>query len=166
MPDERESHPPSKGSNEELSLKRYDTVFRYLAYENTVFWSRSQFFLVANAGMFGFVATKIPTSFTGLTWPQIAIPAIASIAGMLLSYFWCRALTAGEYWIRRWEGICESLEPEAFGTYEVLRNCRGSDRPKSGKVVARHSASLFIALWLMMFAYLMGLVIVQCAALE
>ena len=58
---------PLQTPQTDLALKRYDVLFRYLAYENTVYWSRSQFFLVANAGMFAFAAAKLPTSTQGLS---------------------------------------------------------------------------------------------------
>ena len=146
-------------SESDLALKRYDVLFRYLAYENTVYWSRSQFFLVANAGMFAFATAKVPTSLQGLSWQYLGILGAASVAGVLLSVFWYRVLKAGEYWVSRWEKLCESLEPEAFGAIEVLRNS-GMDstapalRRMSGKAAARHSAILFIILWLVMFTYL------------
>jgi len=46
----------------DLALKRYDIVFRYSIYENTIFWTRAQFFLVANAALFGFVISKLMTT--------------------------------------------------------------------------------------------------------
>jgi hypothetical protein len=150
---------PPQTPQTDLALKRYDILFRYLAYENTVYWSRSQFFLVANAGMFGFAAAKLPTSQQGLSWEQLGILATASAVGILLSLLWHRALEAGQHWVSRWERLCESLESEAFGDIEVLRNS-GMDSTRqsgvkrmSGKAVARHCATLFVVLWILMFAY-------------
>jgi Na+/proline symporter len=137
----------------DLALRRYDVLFRYLAYENTVYWTRSQFFLVANACMFAFAASKLPTSFQNLSWEHLGILATASAAGILLSMFWHRALTVGEHWVCRWEKLCVRLESEAFGEIDVLRNSGMDSLPLdsikrvSGKAAARHSAILFIVLW-------------------
>jgi hypothetical protein len=150
---------PAQTPQQDLALRRYDILLRYLAYENTVYWSRSQFFLVANAGMFAFAAAKLPTTRQGLSWEQLGILATASAAGILLSLLWHRALKAGEHWVSRWERLCASLEAEAFGEVEVMRNSGidsmrlSSVKGMSGKAVARHSATLFVVLWCLMFAY-------------
>jgi hypothetical protein len=151
---------PPQDPQTDLALRRYDVLFRYLAYENTVYWSRSQFFLVANAGMFAFAAAKLPTSAQGLSWQHLGVLATASLAGILLSLLWHRALKAGEHWVSRWERLCASLESEAFGEIEVLRNSGidsmrlSSVKGMSGKAVARHCATLFVVLWVLMFVYI------------
>lgn len=134
----------------ELALKRYDTMLRYFAYENTIYWTRSQFFLVANAGLFGFIASKVMT-VEGVAQP--VIPIGVCLAGHILSLLWYRVLRSAEYWTLRWEGVCVGLEEAAFGTIEILRNCRPVGH-FSTKAVARHSALLFIGIWVASLVYI------------
>ena len=134
----------------ELALKRYDVVLKYFTYENTIYWTRSQFFLVANAGLFGFVASKLMTS-DAIAHP-IVIAAVC-VAGLIISFLWYRVLRSAEYWTLRWESICLGLEGIAFGATEVLRNCRPTGH-FSTKSVARHSAILFIVIWLLSLVYI------------
>jgi hypothetical protein len=144
------SPPEEQSSDVELALKRYDTMLRYFAYENTIYWTRSQFFLVANAGLFGFIASKLMT-VEGLTHSTILI--VVCLGGLILSLLWFRVLRSADYWTSRWEGVCRELEEKAFGTIQVLRNCRPSGH-FSTKAVARHSALLFIAIWVFSIAYI------------
>jgi hypothetical protein len=146
----------------EIALKRYDIVLRYLSYAHTIYWSRSQFFLVANAGLFGFVALKVPYSMRDFSYAQAMILAVYCVGGITLSLLWRTALIATAGWIARWEAICVSLEGEAFGPTEVLRNCRRERKP-SAKRIARHTASLFITLWGLAIIYLSGIILMRFA---
>jgi hypothetical protein len=144
----------------DLALKRYGEVFRYLIYENTVYWTRSQFFLIANAGLLGFVTAKLPFSFREFAYSQAAALAVACLGGMYLTWLWSRALSTGEHWISRWETICISFESEAFGSTEVLRNGR-LGKPDSAKRVAHRCVALFVALWILAATYLAAMMILK-----
>ena len=41
------------------ALKQFDTMSRYYAFETTMYWARSHFFLVANAGLLAFAASRL-----------------------------------------------------------------------------------------------------------
>ena len=137
----------------DLALKRYDVVFRYSVYENTIFWTRCQFFLVANAALFGFVVSKQIAS-EALFHPRLF--ELVCGGGIVLSVLWYRSLRAAEYWILRWENICTQLEPAAFQNIEVLRNCRPPQH-FSTKSVARHAAILFLVLWVAALLFVLSL---------
>jgi len=145
----------------DLAFKRYDAVLRYLIYENTVYWTRSSFFLAANAGLFGFIASKLPYSPREILGAQGAVVAAGCLAGLLLSVLWHWALASGEYWIKRWENICLSLEAEAFGEIEIWRNSRPAGRD-TGKRVTHQTATLFTALWSLALAYVAILMCLKC----
>jgi hypothetical protein len=133
----------------DVALKRYAIVMGYLTYENNVYWTRSQFFIVANVGLIGFVASR-------LIDPHIAKRAfliLMSCFGLILSIYWFRIMKSALYWTNRWERICVALEGEAFENIEVLRNCR----PKnifSTKSIVRHTAIAFIVVWSIVLIYL------------
>src|SRR5690348_1422865 len=103
---------------QDIALKRFDSIIRYLSFETTMYWSRSQFFLVANADLLAFIATK-------LFEPDLDhrnLAAIICLFGAALSLNWYIDLRTGQYWTDRWEMVCLALEPEAMGEIEVIRN--------------------------------------------
>jgi hypothetical protein len=126
----------------ELALKRFDIVMRYFIYENGGYWTRNQFFLVANAGLFAVFAAVIRE--------EKADGTVIAVLGLFLSGLWRVLLKSSEYWTHRWEKICCLFETQAFGETEVFRNCR----PKkffSTKKSAHIAANTFIFLWLVCF---------------
>jgi hypothetical protein len=126
----------------DVAIRRFDAVMRYYSYETTMYWARSHFFLVANAGLFALSVTAILSR-------QIERPYLLTfvcIFGVLLSILWYLVLRTGQYWTSRWENICLSLEQAAFGDVEIFRNCRPR-RHLSTKLVARFAALLFIVVW-------------------
>jgi hypothetical protein len=133
----------------ELALKRYDAILKYYIYENTIYWPRCQFFVVGNAALFGFVASKLMTNDL-LFHPRVF--ALACIGGMALSILWYRSLVSAEYWTSRWEGICVQLEAAAFGNIEIFRGCR-PEKHFSTKGGARYGAILFLVLWAAAFVF-------------
>ncbi|WP_226635277.1 RipA family octameric membrane protein [Brevundimonas poindexterae] len=132
----------------ELALKRFDILSRYLAYEGTVYWARSTFFLGVNAGLFGLLATLLKDSLG--TFHVVA--TAVSLLGMLLSVLWLLALLAGEHWTSRWEALCVEYEPGAFGETEVFRNGR-STIGKLAKGTAMATVGIFITAWVISLGY-------------
>ena len=129
----------------EVNRKRYDTVLKHLAYENTIYWTRSQLFLVANAALMGFALKEIPTSLVGVSRTRLAVLFVCSVLGILLTALWIYGLRAGQGWIAHWNSALKSWEKSAFGDVNLLR-----ERPKgvpSATRVARLTAWLFATLW-------------------
>jgi len=135
-------------------------MLSYLVYENTVYWTRSSFFLAANAGLLGFVASKLPSSSRDVHGAQAIILTVACLGGAILSILWHRALKVGETWISRWERVCVTLEPEAFGEIEIWRNRPGGG--DSAKRVAHHTAWLFSILWTLALGYVVLVGFLAC----
>ena len=80
-----------------------------------MFWSRSQHYLVANAALLGFIATKLPTTdLDCITWANLYTVFIGSIGGLLLAIFWNRSLKSAEYYLTRWINIAKDIEPLAL----------------------------------------------------
>lgn len=91
-------------SDSDLALRRFDTVSRYYAYETTMYWARSHFFLVANTGLLALTVTR-------LSEPDVVHPYLLAAAccfGGILSVLWYLTLLSGQYWTNRWEAICSS----------------------------------------------------------
>jgi hypothetical protein len=148
----------------DLALKRYDAILRYLSYENNVYWVRGQFFLLANTALAAFVLNQIPISASPApTWNRLGVSAIASIAGLVLTWLWRSALTTGEHWIQHWMEILTDLEAEAFGEIRVFREWKfrspppGPQRSHSAKKMAHWLANLFSAIWSFALLYVVFL---------
>jgi hypothetical protein len=135
----------------ELAFKRYDCIMRYLAYENTVYWTRVQFFAFANAGLFAFVVAQLPLSDANSSKASSVL--VICFAGFILSCLWRLTLFAAERWINRWTKILVELEPLAFDTIKVWRGSGEGFRSKekvsfiSVKWLANCASWLFILLW-------------------
>jgi len=140
----------------DLALKRYDVIFKYLAYENTVYWTRSQLLLVANAGLLALRASKLPTNPRDKDVVAALVTSIPIVVvGFALSVLWLLLLRRAEVWIARWEGLCRNLEASAFGYRDVLRN------PPETKIkaLAHRLAWLFLILWLVGGSWLLLLTV-------
>src|SRR4051812_17656782 len=103
----------------ETALKRYDALLRYFAHEQMVYWSRTQFYLVANAGLLAVIGTRLGEPKRGFDLLLLG----GCIFGLALSLLWRLNLRSARHWTSRWENILrDDLEADAFGTIEVLRN--------------------------------------------
>jgi hypothetical protein len=134
---------PIQPDQAEMALKRFDALFRYLAYENTVYWTRSQFFLFANIGLLALTANKFPIDGKSPSLAGVLILAAPVAIGFLTSLLWLVIMRKAEKWIDHWVGLCIELEPLAFGDQKVWR-----ETPETGlKSIAKVIACLFIVLW-------------------
>jgi hypothetical protein len=150
----------SAEKQQELALKQYAPVLAYLATESTMFWSRSQLFLVAHSALLGLIGKEIPTP-AERDPARLGIFMILAAAGLVLSGLWHLAITVGGRWMDWWKAKLEALEPEAFGSIELWR--RRPNTPVPARRVARFAASLFTMLW---FGLLVYLVILWIRALK
>jgi hypothetical protein len=134
----------------ETALKRYDIVMRYLATEAQIFWTRSQFFLVANATLIGLVVGQIPISLLHNTsTSKLAVLIVAVAVGESLCVLWFRAIASGNKWLNHWTQILVEWEAEAMG-----RNLfRVSPRGPSSRSVALWTARLFTLAWSLLGAF-------------
>lgn len=131
---------PNTVSNIDIALRRYDTVFRYLATEHQMSWTKNQFFLAANAGLFAFLSSRFPQD---TAWPSLLGPCVMAIIGLFFSILWLLTLRRAAKYVDHWKAICLQLEPTAFGPYQVLRSV-----PSTRKgILARTIAAVFILLW-------------------
>ena len=130
------------------ALRVYDTFSRYLAYENTIFWTRAQHFLVAHGALLAlFGAIAFGRNSSQPTTIASAAAFLVCGIGLCLSILWHRALTSGEFWTAHWQNILRELEPVALGPIPAFRKFE-SDRPFVRAIdVARQCAWLFTAAW-------------------
>ena len=131
-------------------IEKYGILMSYLEYENSIFWGRANYFLLAQTALFGFTLTNLPPLAKSTPLEQIIIPGVAGVVGLILAYSWWKALKAGELWINRWHNLIEYFEPEVFGEVNVIR-----ERPKDkrAKNVAYHMVIIFTFLWLLAIIY-------------
>jgi hypothetical protein len=145
-----------------LALERYRNILGYLQYENTIYWTRSGFMLVAHSALFGFLA-RLMSDIADPTWPRVGLVFFASIFGLVLSYLWTLTIHKGNGWIDRWHSILLRIEKPAYGDIFVFREeASDANQPYKGiRKVAEHVALLFRGAWV-----LGALVAVLCAVLK
>jgi hypothetical protein len=115
----------------DLALKRYDIVMKYLATENTLYWTRSQILLLANTALLGYAANQLNALDADLSkepWTRLSVVLVECLFGLLLCVAWHFGIDAGAYWMDRWQDLLtDRLEPVAFPDNDVFRNVK---RPK------------------------------------
>ncbi|MEK6869526.1 MAG: hypothetical protein AABX63_00240 [Nanoarchaeota archaeon] len=142
----------AKLNNSDVAIRRFQIITGLIQYEGTVFWSRSQHYLVANAALLGFIATKLPTTdLDCITWANLYTVFIGSIGGLLLAIFWNRSLKSAEYYLTRWINIAKDIEPLAFDEGEVFRNAKSS---ASARKITNYTSLLFITMWSLVCVFL------------
>ena len=142
----------------DLAIKQYAPILSYLGTECSMFWSRSQLFLVANSALIGFAAKDITslnsTDPRGKLWLYLGL----SIVGALLCGLWLVTINLGSRWMNWWIGKLKQLEPAAYGSVTLW-----SQRPFGGRFKVRHvaygTAALFTCVWGAVFAYILILII-------
>jgi|KBSMisStandDraft_5_1062788.scaffolds.fasta_scaffold1027840_2 hypothetical protein len=148
--------PPPIPPATDLALRRYTTVMAYMGTECSMFWSRSQLFLVANSALIGFLAKDIPLPGAPQNLPKLWIYLSLSVAGLALCTLWHIMIHVGSRWIDWWQLKMSTLEPDAYDS-TVLWRQRPSTGPWKARDVARATAVLFTIIWLGLFIYILCL---------
>ena len=147
------TNPPRAYSTDvDVALKRFDILFRYLAVENTLYWTRSQFFLVANAALLAALANFLKSAtLHELKIQEACIVATIGVIGLCLTLFWGCVLKSSEKWLEWWEKQCLYYEKTAFDGCGVLSESRPPGH-RSIKAVARWTVRLFLIIWPLILA--------------
>jgi hypothetical protein len=150
---------------DQAKLDQYSVIMSYLQYENSMYWGRSNFFLLAHSALFGFVITNIPSLGSENSWTDLIALAVGSIIGLILAILWRTALTSAIFWINHWHAILIKLEPKAFDKIKILRgyvNPKSIYEPKrKARNVAFHVVILFKYIWSLLMVYFFVAIIVK-----
>ena len=142
---------------DDLAVRQYAPILAYMGTECSMFWSRSQLFLVANSALIGFAAKDITTLHTHDDLAKLWLYFALSIVGLLLCGLWLVTIELGSKWMNWWIGKLKQLEPAAYGSVTLW-----SERPPMGplkvRYVATGTAILFTCIWLALFVYLLFLI--------
>jgi len=164
---------PDEKDRIDIALKRYDSILRYIAYENSVYWTRAQFFLVANSALLALVFSQFGRETPSeVLWSRIVFQIIACVIGGLLTWLWKGVVENGDQWLRHWKEILEyDLESDAFGSINVVRPWEFRTPPdpplsraRSTRQIARWLVYLFAGAWSigMFYSILFGLAKGSC----
>jgi hypothetical protein len=148
--------PPPIPPETDLALRRYTVIMSYMATECSMFWSRSQLFLVANSALIGFLAKDTPlpgAPHDAKLWIYLGL----SVAGLALCTLWHIMISVGSRWISWWQQKMCALEADAFDSTILWRE-RPPTGPLRARDVARATAVLFTIIWLALFLYIVSLV--------
>jgi hypothetical protein len=141
---------PPSDAERDIALRRYDTVVKLLTTDSQIYWARSQVFLVANAALVGFEFSSIPIANDARQTKLLAL-AVGAATGIILCILWRRGLKAGKAWTEHWKAALRTWEQAAFGDVNLYR-VRPPHISRAG-IVARGTAMLFLALWIIVAAY-------------
>jgi len=149
--------PPQPSPQQDLAVRQYAPILAYMATECSMFWSRSQLFLVANSALIGFAAKDITTLDKHSDLAKLSLYLVLSILGLLLCALWLVTINLGSKWMNWWISKLTQLEPDAYGTITLW-----SERPRMGRLKVRYvaygTAGLFTSIWAALFAYLLILI--------
>jgi hypothetical protein len=134
----------SEEENQGIALSKYQTILGYLQYENTVFWTRSGFVLIAQTALLGFYVTMLPRAEKPTAGIALQLGCLGVI-GLLLVALWFFAIASGTWWINRWRDILGELEEPAWGKRNILRE---ANPPWGARFAATYVAALFGVIWL------------------
>jgi hypothetical protein len=144
-------------TQQDLAVRQYAPILAYMGTECSMFWSRSQLFLVANSALIGFAAKDITTLHKHDDLAELWIYFALSIVGLLLCGLWLVTINLGPKWMNWWIGKLEQLEPAAYGAITLW-----SQRPPMGRLKVRYvaygTAILFTCIWAALFVYLLILI--------
>ncbi len=150
---------------QDLAVRRYDTIMRYLASDNAIYWTRSQLLLVAHATMLGFFGNQlkdIPDHIASYAWFKLYALLVEGFGGLFLCLIWFFAIKGGLYWLERWEGILRNnLEELAFGEINVYRNIPDRPKPRT-RNVAYWTLAFFTLVWICALAFVLHLLMRKC----
>ncbi len=149
------SSAPGSGDNT-TTLERFGQVMSYLQYENSMYWERGSFFMLASTALFGFMATNLLPLGATPRWEKVLVLLVVSVAGGALTVLWHRSLHAAEWWIDRWHKILRDLEPRAFGDTVLFRELppdKGGPPRIRMRSITKWTLVLFYVLWGMAVVY-------------
>lgn len=147
-------------NNEEL--QKYNILMSYLQYENSSFWDRNNFFILANTALLGFLIANLPNIYSPTSWERILIPFVYCFAGLFLSLLWRSALKKSEFWIKHWHSLLKKIEAGAFGELFVLRDDPNKIKKSGAKKIAYKVWGLFFVLWILSILYIIIAICVKC----
>lgn len=157
----------SETKDPKIALEQYRNIIGYLQYENSTFWTRSGFMLVAHSALLGFLTRLLPEPVRDAPWLSITLSISISVVGLVLSLLWTRAIDGALWWIERWHRILVAIEPDAYGSTDVFRGAVGDDNQvaphKSTRTVAKDVARIFRLAWIVAIVYTIGVTALKFA---
>lgn len=156
MREELKPNPTSTPPEQAAATQRMDVFTKYLAHESALFWSRSQFFLAANAGLFGLLAIAFRDPVSTGTVYHFFLLTFACVLGLALTILWFRVLASGGWWMAYWMNRVQTLEGCAFGDFKAFRGCseaRKQAGAPSSMNTARFAAVLFLVVWILSIGF-------------
>jgi len=87
--------------------RAYTEALAQLRLHPSLIWTRNNFFLLVNSGLFAFAVSGQANAWQG---PSFLVP----IAGMFLSLIWIWVNLAGQRLQRQWRALVLDIEKELF----------------------------------------------------
>jgi len=152
MTSETDNSSPA-GQEQKIALEQYRNILGYLQYENTMYWTRAGFMLVAQAALLSPLARLLPLSPSKVDWGFVAVTIGLGTFGLVLCYLWLQVIGGVLWWIDRWHELLVKIEPAAYGDTKVFRGAvdRTEQHPTRipTKPIVRAVVRLFVVVWIL-----------------
>ncbi len=106
-----------------LELEQYSILMSYLQHENSSYWTKNGFFLIANSIFLGFIfsAIKNPDDIIKIVEAYGIVGIFPIVFGFIITLFWIGIIQGSERWINLYHSALVHLEEKAFPNIRVLR---------------------------------------------
>lgn len=120
------------------------------------FWTRANFYLLANAGLFSAFVVAYPT----LIKERIVVVMSIPIIGLITAIFWFIVLRGAIHWLRRWreQVIKLSKELDRFQCYAEVESSVKQSPLLSPSYVTQFLPLVFVITWLAILV----LILIEC----
>jgi len=148
--------PDVNEESSEQALKKFDIIMRYLASENTMYWSRCQPLLIAQASILGFFGNQIkdvPADLSNYPWFKLNMLLVESLVALCLCGVWYFAIKSGQFWIDHWRRILvDNFEEKAFAGLSLYQNPIGRPRVRTRQIMVL-LLGLFTVSWFLALSF-------------
>jgi hypothetical protein len=144
----------SNGTQPSPALTQYGQILTYLAYENTAYWQRNNFFLAGSAALLALSASNfLPLPNDKGSLEKCIVFAVIAGVGIALTVAWKKVLGASEYWLDKWHDHLRELEPAAYSTVNIFRATNADGDRTRVRTIAHGTMWVFMTVWIVALGY-------------
>ena len=127
-------------------IENFKMVTEHFRQDVREFWTRANFFLLAQTALFSAFVVVYPSLATEQAIVVVTVP----IFGLILALFWFFVLRGAIFWIRRWreQVIKLSKELDRFHCYVEVETLVNKKRLRSPSYLTQFLPLVFSAVWL------------------
>lgn len=142
-----------KVSQQACDIENFKMVADHFNQDLREFWSRANFYLLTNAGLFSAFLVIYPTLLNGHFFLVLLVP----IVGISIAILWFLVLNGSLYWIDKWrqEMIRLSKEIDRFQCFATIESQLAEKKSKSPSYLTQFMPLVFVVAWIIILAFVM-----------